>query len=259
MTTDNQTTPVAPEHRKALRAGIGIFIFVLISLLQVPLSHATSSQAVAKKQFVKQDLGVLKLKIKEFLMAQSAGYSGNVTTTAGGIDPNLKLAACFNPEVFLPSGSRAWGKTSVGVRCDAPSVWKIYVQARVSIKAQYLVAALPLAQGHVMTSQDLAFAEGDLTQLPAGVFTDAAQAIGRTVSRPMMAGSVLRQGALKQALAIQQGQAVLLTTIGKGFSITAEGKALRNANIGQVVSVRVRNGQVVSGIARAGGKVEVSF
>lgn len=105
MTTDNQTTLVAPEHKNALRAGIAIFIFVLISLLQVPLSHATSSQAIANKQFVKQDLDVLKHKIKDFLMAQSAGYSGDVTATAGAIDPNFHLAAsaCYTTHYLAVS------------------------------------------------------------------------------------------------------------------------------------------------------------
>lgn len=110
-----------------------------------------------------------------------------------------------------------------------------------------------------MTQQDLAFAEGDLTQLPAGVFTDANQIVGQTVRSPLLAGSVFRQNMLKQALAVQQGQTVLLTTAGVGFTINAEGKALKNASLGQVVPVKVSSGQVVSGVARADGKVEVSF
>jgi len=207
----------------------------------------------------RQDLSVLKSKVEEFLVTQSTGYPGKVNVTAGAIDPKLKLAPCPAPEVFLPSGSRAWGRTSVGIRCNAPNIWTIYAQAKVSVKAQYLVAAMPLAQGHVMTAQDMLLAEGELTQLPAGVFTDSAQAIGRTVSMSMIAGSVLRQEMLKQAPAVLQGQVVMLTSIGKGFSVAAEGKALNNANDGQVVQVKVESGSVVSGIARAGGKVEVAF
>ncbi len=215
--------------------------------------------ANTQNKFIKQDLSVLKQKIETFLLEQSAGYSGEIKVMAGHIDPNLKLAACFSPEVFLPPGSRAWGKTSVGIQCHAPQQWKIYAQANISIKAQYLVAAHPLSQGHVVTTQDLVFAEGDLTRLPAGVFTDANQIVGQTVRSPLMAGSVFRQNMLKQALAVQQGQTVLLTTAGVGFTINAEGKALKNASLGQVVPVKVSNGQVVSGVARADGKVEVSF
>lgn len=230
----------------ALKVGIA-----MLALMQC--AFATSANLPER-----QDLSLLKNKIEEFLLTQSTGYPGKVMVTAGAIDPNLRLAQCPAPEVFLPSGSRAWGKTSVGIRCSAP-IWTIYAQAKVSVKAQYLVAATPLAQGHIVTGQDVLLEEGELTQLPAGVFTDAAQAVGRTVSLSMVAGSVLRQDMLKLAPVVQQGQSVLLTSNGNGFSVTSEGKALNNANEGQVVQVKVESGSVVRGIARNGGKVEVAF
>ena len=208
---------------------------------------------------VKQNLGVVKSKIMEFLETQTVGYPGKVSVQAGAIDPNLKLAECADMQVFLPTGSRAWGKTSVGVRCNAPSVWTIYVQAKVSVVAQYLVAAAPLAQGQIVTSQDLVFENGDLTQLPAGVFTDQAQAIGRSVNISMNAGTVLRQEMLKISPVVQQGQTVMLTSIGNGFSVSAEGQAVTKANEGQVVQVKVASGQIITGIAHNGGQVEVRF
>jgi flagellar basal body P-ring formation protein FlgA len=234
---------------------------VLMAAIAFLLCMMPIDEIVANTQdkFVRQDLKVIKRKVEDFLTAQSAGYLGDIKVTAGAIDPNLTLAACLTPEVFFPPGSRAWGQTSVGVQCDAPVRWKIYVQANVSIKAQYLVASHPLATGHTITKQDIAFAEGDLTDLPAGVMTDASQIIGQTVRTTMMAGTVVRQDMLKQALAVQQGQTVVLTTVGAGFQINAEGKALKNANQGDVVPVKVQSGQVVNGIARADGKVEVRF
>jgi flagella basal body P-ring formation protein FlgA len=253
MYHDNRLDKYLAEKRHAWREAI-VFIALLMGVFSMQEALATS-----QKKFIKQDLSVLKQKIETFLVEQSAGYAGEVKVTAGRIDPRLKLAACFEPEVFLPPGSRAWGKTSVGIECNAPARWKIYAQANVSIKAQYLVASHPLSRGHRVTSQDLSFAEGDLTRLPAGVFTDANQIVGQTVRSSMMAGSVFRQNMLKQALAVQQGQTVLLTTAGVGFTINAEGKALKSASLGQVVPVKVRSGQVVNGIARTDGKVEVSF
>lgn len=207
----------------------------------------------------KQNLAAIKTKITEFLETQTIGYPGKVSVRAGAIDQNLKLAQCPDVQVFMPAGSRAWGKTSVGVRCNAPNVWTIYVQATVSVMAKFLVAAAPLAQGQMVTDQDVMFENGDLTQLPAGVFTDQAQAIGRTVNISMNAGTVLRQEMLKIAPAVQQGQAVMVVSKGNGFSVSAEGQAMGKANEGQVVQVKVASGQVVTGIARNGGQVEVGF
>ena len=239
--------------------------FVAAGLLMMAVCHAevapssATASAIAANQSVKQNLPAVRAKITEFLETQTIGYPGKVRVQAGAIDPNMKLAQCPDMQVFLPTGSRAWGKTSVGVRCSAPNVWTIYVQATVNVNAQYLVAAAPLAQGQVVTSQDLLFESGDLTQLPAGVFTDQAQAIGRIVNISMNAGTVLRQEMLKISPVVQQGQTVMVTSIGNGFSVSAEGQAMTKANEGQVVQVRVASGQVVTGIARNGGQIEVGF
>lgn len=239
--------------------------FILAAILSLCFSIAKADPANAMtvaaldRQPARQDLTELKMKVVEFLQRQAVGYPGKVRVVAGSIDPNLRLASCPDAQVFLPAGSRAWGRTSVGVRCGAPNVWTIYMQATVHVSAQYLVAATSLAQGHIVTSQDLFFETGDLTKLPAGIFTEMDQAIGRTVSISMHAGTVVRQEMLKLQPAVLQGQTVLLTSAGKGFSVSAEGRALTKASPGQVVQVKVANGQVVAGIAREGGLVEVSF
>ncbi len=219
----------------------------------------TGAKVALNAQTSRQDVSLLRAKVVDFLQTQTMGYPGKVTISAGTIDPNLRLASCVDVQAFLPSGSRAWGKTSVGLRCSAPSIWTIYVQSTVSVNAQYLVAAVPLAQGHSVTSQDLVFETGDLTQLPAGIFTSVDQAVGRTVNISMMAGTVLRQEMLKLPPVVQQGQTVIITSVGKGFRVSAEGQAITKANEGQLVQVKVASGQVVTGVARQGGQIEVGF
>nr|WP_291983235.1 flagellar basal body P-ring formation chaperone FlgA [Candidatus Accumulibacter sp. ACC005] len=59
--------------------------------------------------------------------------------------------------------------------------------------------------------------------------------------------------------AVQQGQSVKLQSTGAGFSVSNEGKALNNASDGQIAQVRTASGQVVSGVARPGGVVEVTY
>ena len=245
------------DHNNHVQGKVARAFFMAVCMLMAGVCHAEST--VPATAVAKQNLTFVKSKITEFLETQAMGYPGKVSVHAGAIDPNMKLAQCPDIQVFLPAGSRAWGKTSVGVRCNAPSIWTIYVQATVNVVAQYLVAAAPLAQGQVVTSQDLLFESGDLTQLPAGVFMDQAQAIGRLVNISMSAGTVLRQEMLKISPVVQQGQTVMLATIGKGFSVSAEGRAMSKANEGQIVQVKVASGQIVTGIARNGGQVEVNF
>lgn len=207
----------------------------------------------------KQSLVEIKERVADFLQKQTIGYPGKTNITVGNIDPNTKLAVCQNLEIFMPNGSRAWGKTSVGVRCSGQVNWTIYVQANISVLAQYLVAAAPLAQGTVVLQEHCLFENGDLTQLPPGIFTDISQALGRTVNISVPAGTVLRQDILKASPVVQRGQTVTVTSQGNGFKVAAEGQALGNASEGQVVQVKVASGQVITGIAKASGHVEVKF
>jgi flagellar basal body P-ring formation protein FlgA len=229
--------------------------FVSINALAEPIKLATNQTP----QVVKQDLSILKDKISEYLKIQTTGYPGQVTIQTGAIDNRLKLAPCADVNVFMPRGSRPWGKTSVGLKCMAPSLWTIYVQATVKVNGQYLVAVAPLAQGQIVTDKDVVFETGDLTQLPVGVYTEISQVVGHIVNISMNAGTVLRQDLLKTMPVVQQGQSVMLVTAGEGFSISAEGHAMTKAVEGQVVQVKVANGQVIAGVARADGKVEVNY
>jgi flagella basal body P-ring formation protein FlgA len=207
----------------------------------------------------RQNLAALPHVVQQYLETQSAGLPGQVKVSVGAIDQRLNLAACPAPEAFQPPGARAWGKTTVGVRCGAPSAWTIYVQAQVSVMADYVTAAVPLAQGQPIEATQLVLLKGDIAAMPNGILTDVAQAVGRTPLVSLASGTPLRSDILKSRPVVQQGQAVRLVSTGAHFSVSAEAKAIGTAAEGQVVQVRTASGSVVSGTARAGGVVDVSF
>lgn len=207
----------------------------------------------------RQDLAALRPVIEQFLNTQAAGLPGKIRVVIGAIDPRLKLPACAVPQAFFPASSKAWGKTTVGLRCSVPSPWTIYVSATVHVDGEYIVAAAPLVQGQAIDEKDIASVKGDLTRLPAGVITQASQAIGHIVSTSVALGSPLREDALRNQQAIKQGQAVRLILNGSGFSVSSEARALNNANEGQLTKVRTPTGRVISGIAKLGGVVELAY
>jgi flagella basal body P-ring formation protein FlgA len=51
----------------------------------------------------------------------------------------------------------------------------------------------------------------------------------------------------------------MLTRIGKGFKVSAEGQSMSNATVGQLVKVKIASGQVLTGIARNDGLIEVVY
>jgi flagella basal body P-ring formation protein FlgA len=219
------------------------------------LANAAAAQTAAPRQ----DPAAVRQTVEQFLRVQSAGLPGQVDISVGQVDARSSLPACVASEAFLPNGSRVWGKTTVGVRCTTPSPWTIYVAAAVHVVGDYVVTATPLAQGQMVGPNDLAKVKGDLTTLPSGIVTDPAQAVGRTLASSLPAGTPLRNDALRTQAAVQQGQTVRVVSNGPGFRVSAEGRALNNAAEGQVAQARTASGQVVSGVARAGGVVEVTY
>jgi flagella basal body P-ring formation protein FlgA len=225
------------------------FIF---GLMLVATAHG---QALAPRQ----DEDATRKTVEQFLRTQSAGLPGEVSISVGQIDPRLYLPRCPGAEVFLPNGNKAWGKTTVGVRCAEPARWTIYISATVHVVGDYVAAVGPLAQGQIIGLHDIATVHGDLTALPAGVITELSQAIGLTAARSVPAGMPLRQDSLRSQLAVQQGQVVRLVSSGEGFRISAEGRALTNAAEGQIAQAKTAGGQVVSGVAKTGGTLEVTY
>lgn len=233
----------------------------LIGMLGMQVSVAAKTTQNNNQQVGQQyqNIGVVRQTVENYLTQQIVGMPGKTTIEVGAIDPNLRLANCQNLKAFMPTGSRPWGKTSVGVKCNGKAKWTIYVQSQVHVFGQYLESSAPLHQGKVVDETDLTVAVGDLTKMPPGVFTAPDEVIGRIVRMSIPAGTVLRDNLLKLSPVIQRGQTVVITSAGKGFKVAAEGKALGNAAAGQVVQVKVSSGQVIAGVAKAGGQIEVKF
>ena len=196
--------------------------------------------------------------LNDYLQTQTKGLPGKVSYSITPLDPRTRLSACDAYEPFLPAGSKLWGKATVGVRCLGPTNWTIYVPVQVNVSGSYLVSSRPMPAGHVLSEADVAVRSGDLGMLPPTILTDPSQAAGKTVKNGVGAGQPLRSDQLIAPWAVQQGQNVTTVSNGPGFTVSSVGKALTNAVAGQVVQVRTESGQVVSGIARAGGIVEIS-
>lgn len=230
------------------------FVFLLLMAAVSQFSNAQQTQAPAR-----QDVNVLRDVAEQFLRSQTSGLAGEVSITVGAVDQRMQLAACAAPQAFQQPGARAFGKTSVGIRCGAPTPWTVYIQAQVSVQAEYVAAALPLVQGQAIDASQLVMVKGDLGALPNGVLTDMKLAVGRTSTMSLAAGAPLRADQLRSRPVVQQGQSVTVVSGGSGFTVSATGKAIGTAGDGQVVQVRTQAGTILSGVARAGGTVEVGM
>ena len=240
-----------------LLALIGLAIPSIASIAPLP-AHAAPPQAAQAAQVtpVPNPSVVnpfpedpVRSAVEQFLLRQAVGLPGKVSVQvippSGGRAPD-----CVAPDPFLPAGAAPWGRVNVGVRCGGDRPWTRYIQARVSVLTDYYVAARAMAPGEPIDVADLELRQGDLAALPRAVVTDPAQVAGAVAANRIAAGSPMRTDLMKKAIAVRSGQTVTVTVEGDAFQLSSEGKVLADAAPGSSVQVRLRNGQVVSGLVR---------
>jgi len=179
--------------------------------------------------------------------------------SVGELDPHLRLAACGHMEAFLRPGGRLWGRSFVGLRCLQRSGWSVSVPVTVRLFGPALVATQPLPALQAIPASALRSEEIDVTREPGGVVTKLEQLEDRNCSRSLEPGQPIPLNALRVVPAVGQGEPVKLVGVGAGFSIATDGTALATAASGELVRVRTDSGRTVSGIARKGRVVELSF
>ena len=208
-------------------------------------------------QAADQNPAAVQAHAEHFLKSQARGLPGTLSVSVK--PPRSSLNACAALEAFQPPGSRNIGKTTVGVRCLAPSQWTVYLPAQVKLIGSYVATSQPLPANHILTETDLMLREGDLGLLTADVASDVHAIVGyRTVSG-LAANAPLRATLLRSPLVVQQGQPTRIVLNGPGFSVQSEGQALANGSRGDRVRVKTASGQVVSGIAQDGQQVVVAY
>jgi flagella basal body P-ring formation protein FlgA len=185
--------------------------------------------------------------------------ASRIDISVGQPDPRLRLAPCERAEPFLRNGARLWGHGFVGVRCVSGAQWTVNVPVQVRVYGPGLVAARMLAAGRAIAESDVKTEELEWTRQPQGVARDLSDLQGRVPARAIEQGQPVGLALLAEAPAVAQGDPVKLVGLGSGFSITTDGVALASASAGQPVRVRIESGKVLTGTAREGRIVEVSF
>jgi flagella basal body P-ring formation protein FlgA len=232
-----------------------LVLFLLLACLGSPARSAdamTPNESI--ERFVANEAGAAVIPL---------GAGARVEVELGRLDPRLRLAACSNIEPFMPPGIRLWGRTHIGLRCADSGAqaarWQVFLPVTVRVFGPALVATRPIAAGQSFAADDLSMIEVEWTREAQGVLTDTAQLDGRVTSRPIATGQPIPLAALRAPQAVAAGDQVRIVGRGIGFSVAAQAVALNTALDGQSVRVRLDSGRILTGTARTGRWVEVSF
>ena len=184
--------------------------------------------------------------------AALAPAGARVVAQPGALDSRLRLAPCEHVAAFLVPGSAAWGRTRVGLRCEAgPARWTVYLPVTLQVWAPAVVPAAALAVGARLEPEQLTLAEVDWAAAPQPPFADAAALAGRVLARGVPAGQALRAPDLQTRVWFAAGDPVRVVANGPGFAISTDGQAVSAGLEGQRVRVRLGENRIVEGRAVA--------
>lgn len=232
---------------------------VLVVATAARLAHADDAAAWAPDAGLIQQVETMaKTGAGHAAQGEAGPQALRVEVKVGRLDPRLKLAPCARIEPYLPPGAPAWGATRMGLRCTQGSkLWNVSLPVTISVYAQALVVNTNLPAGSVLEQGELSIAEVDLSAATGPTVRQAAQAVGRTLSRNLSAGAALRQADLKPRQFFAAGETVRVIAGGTGWQVESEGEALNAGIEGQPARVRTGNGRIVNARPVADRAVEI--
>lgn len=185
---------------------------------------------------------------------QAATPKARVEVEIGQLDPRQKI------QPYLPPGQPAWGRTRVGMRCvQGEKPWNVSIPVTVRVFIRSLVASASLPAGTTLDATQLAEEEIDMAAAPGAPVVSLEAAVGRTLSRPLAAGTALRQTDLRARQWFAAGENVRIVAVGPGWRIASEGQALTPGLEGQPARVRTEGGRVVQGRPVADREMEIAL
>jgi len=229
--------------RRALPCGIA-----LATLCGWPLAAAAA-----------QPIDAVSQAAVTWLQTHRALPGTRMVLEAAPLDSRLRLADCPLPlDASLPGNRPLNARVSVTVRCPVPGGWTVRVPVMVKLFAPVLVSSHPLARGDGLGATDVHTEERDVATLAYGYIADLEQAGGRSLARPINAGTVLTPGMLAGRQAVRIGDAVSMEASVEGVVIRAEGVAMGAGDTGSRLKVRnASSGKVLDAVVRGPGLVAV--
>ncbi len=128
----------------------------------------------------------------------------------------------------------------------------------VEVQNQVVVVKKRIPTHKVLTEEDLALENREISSLPPDVVLTLEEAIGKEVRVSLSEGAILRKSFLTPPILIKRNQEVEILARGKNFLIKAKGVALENGKLNQFIRVRnLSSNKVIQGKVIEEGKVEV--
>ncbi len=223
---------------------------ILLSLSSAILANTTKTESISN----------ITTTVKTFIKSQLATTTdAEIKIKIVRLDPRLTLTACAHPlEAYLPKGFTIRQRVTIGVRCEQPHKWSLYVPVIVNQLANVIVSKRALRKGHIITLNDIQYEIRELNRLHRGYYQQSQDVVDQVVKRNMRSGALLTQSYIRPPTVVQKGEIVNISASTPNIKIEMLGKALDEGQQGQLIRVRNLSSQkVIQAIVVKPGNVKI--
>jgi flagellar basal body P-ring formation protein FlgA len=202
----------------------------------------------------------IRAAAESFVKSQLPRDANVASVTAGALDNRLRLARCTGGlRAQLPTGATLQSRTMVGIACEGPVRWTVYVPVTVESRISVLILKHPVPRDARLTIEDVTVETRKVTGLATAFLTDVSDLQARSVERPLPMGTTLTMDMFQPDLVIRHGQEVTLVAAGGGIEVRAAGRALADAAGGTRLKVQnLSSLKVVEGVVEGPDLVRVA-
>jgi flagella basal body P-ring formation protein FlgA len=150
-------------------------------------------------------------------------------------------------------------RSTVGVTCDGPVHWTVYVPVTIESRIDVLVLRHAVAREVRLMADDVTIEHRTTSGPGMAYLTSLTELGGRTVKRPLAAGTALAVDMFTADFAVRRGQEVTLLSSGSAIEVRASGRAMSDAAAGSRVQVQnLSSMRVVEGVVETADVVRVA-
>jgi len=197
----------------------------------------------------------------EYALSRAQENFDSPQIVMGSLDSRLRLQACEQGlDVFNNTVNTGLGNQTIGVKCNSPVAWTVYVPVKVKVLQSVVVAVKPLAANQIITTADVKLQQWDIGALRQGYINNIRHIIGQELKYPIAMGTVIKPKSVRAQKLVHRGEQIMLVALAGNMEVRMSGEALSDASLGQ--RVRVKNNsskRVVEGVVDAPGIVKVTM
>tara|TARA_R110002049_G_scaffold43198_1_gene127756 strand:- start:137 stop:841 length:705 start_codon:yes stop_codon:yes gene_type:complete len=197
----------------------------------------------------------------EYALKQAQASFDNPQIAMDSLDNRLRLQACdIALDVFSTNGIVGLGNQTIGVKCNSPVAWTVYVPVKVKVLKSVVVASRPLSSNQLITQGDIKLQKWDIGGLNHGYLSSTQLVVGQQLKYPVQMGAVIKPNSLEAQKIVHRGDQIMLVAMAGQMEVRMSGTALDDATLGQRVKVKNSTSKrIVEGIVDAPGIVKVSL